>query len=222
MTHPYDPSYPTPNPNPDSPWFIPGWTSQNDLPGPLIVGTPTAPTYPVDLKTILITGTYIDIASGNPVQGNVTFRLDETLQDLLALTNIVPRVMRVPLVNGSISRSLVATDNLSLTKTGVCYHVVENIPGGRTFNMLVPSNTPNGVLDLSSVVDAPDFGGTVQIIGVPADGTGGQVLAKSTDTSYDSGWRSLTPGDVGFLVLDMNAPVPVGTPVGTIIVRKGT
>lgn len=119
------------------PWYIPGWTNQNEA----NVLAPTAPfvlsTLPTTLTYIEVTGTWSD-AAGNPQGGYLTFELSNNL--LVTVTGSPNQYFTIPasltgnlasgtsvtagnqqgsgkihLIYGNLDVSLLATDNSQVT-----------------------------------------------------------------------------------------------------------
>lgn len=139
MTHPYDSSYPVPIPVgwERSAWFIPGFTSQNQLPG-TPAGVVVVPTLPADISLVTAVRTYLG-SDGVPVSGSLTFRPTAEYRDTTSNVTIVPRTYRASLVNGVLSVILAATNDPD-TSGGFQYKVEEHFPGGRSYKIAVPYN----------------------------------------------------------------------------------
>jgi hypothetical protein len=115
---------------------------------------------PSNLSTITVTGTYIDIA-GNPIAGQILFTPRSVVRDPSAKTILINSTIVVNLdTNGQFTTSLVVTDDSDASPTGFTYYVQEAFVGGRSFDMLLPSATVGGTLDLSAVSPAVANDGT--------------------------------------------------------------
>lgn len=116
---------------------------------------------------VVVTGTYVTTA-GTPMSGVVRFQPSQTVVHDDG-TIIVPRAYGAVLRNGNLSIALPVTDDATLTPVNWFYHVTEDFPGGRTFDVQLPSTTPGMTLDLADFVPIdlvpPDLQGT--IVGPP-------------------------------------------------------
>jgi hypothetical protein len=127
---------------------------------------------PVNLTTITVTGTYLDIA-GNPIAGQVKFTPRAVLKNVTSNVILINSTITVTLnANGAFSQALVATNDSDAAPIDFTYIVEEAFVGGRTYDILVPSATVGGTLDLADVSPA-----------VADDGTGALYV---TVAQYDS------------------------------------
>lgn len=120
---------------------------------------------PVNLTTITVTGTYLDIA-GDPIAGQIKFTPRAVLKNVTSNIILINSTITVTLdSNGSFSQALVATDDTDAAPIDFTYRIEEAFVGGRTFDMLLPSATVGGTIDLADVAPAlPDDGeGTTYI-----------------------------------------------------------
>lgn len=109
---------------------------------------------PNNLTTITVTGTYLDIA-GNPIAGQVQFTPRAVLKNVTSNIILINSTITVTLdANGAFSQALVATDDVDAAPLDFTYQVEEAFLGGRTFDILLPSATPNGAIDLADVAPA--------------------------------------------------------------------
>ena len=109
---------------------------------------------PNNLTTITVTGTYIDIA-GNPIAGQVRFTPRAVLQNVTSNIILINSSITVTLnSNGAFSQALVATDDTDAAPINFTYQVEEAFIGGRTYDILLPSATVGGTLDLADVAPA--------------------------------------------------------------------
>jgi len=117
---------------------------------------------PANLTTITVTGTYIDIA-GNPIAGQVRFTPRAVLKNVTSNIILINSSITVTLdSNGAFSQALVATDDVDAAPLDFTYQVEEAFIGGRTYDILLPSATVGGTLDLADVAPAlPDDGSNV-------------------------------------------------------------
>lgn len=105
----------------------------------------------MSFSTIIVTGRYRSVAG--PASGTVTFTLEQTLRD----TSTGEVRLPVPIVaeldsEGVLRVPLHATDDPTTTPTRVTYAVTEAAGDcARTYNIEVPWDSPNGVLDLVDV-----------------------------------------------------------------------
>lgn len=117
-------------------------------------------TLPVNLTTITVTGTYIDIA-GNPIAGQVKFTPRAVLKNVTSNVILINSTITVTLdASGSFSQALVATDDADAAPLNFTYRVEEAFIGGRTFDILLPSATVGGTIDLADVSPAVADDGT--------------------------------------------------------------
>jgi hypothetical protein len=124
---------------------------------------------PVNLTTITVTGTYLDIA-GNPIAGQVKFTPRAVLKNVTSNIILINSTITVTLdANGAFSQALVATDDTDAAPLNFTYRVEEAFVGGRTFDMLLPSSTVGGTIDLADTAPA-----------VPDDGTGTTYIDQPT------------------------------------------
>jgi len=109
---------------------------------------------PNNLTTITVPGTYIDIA-GNPIAGQVRFTPRAVLQNVTSNIILINSSITVTLnSNGAFSQALVATDDTDAAPINFTYQVEEAFIGGRTYDILLPSATVGGTLDLADVAPA--------------------------------------------------------------------
>lgn len=124
---------------------------------------------PNNLTTITVTGTYIDI-SGAPIAGQVRFTPRAVLKNVTSNIILINSSITVTLnSNGAFSQALVATDDTDAAPLNFTYQVEEAFIGGRTYDILLPSATVGGTLDLADVEGA-----------VADDGTGSIFIDQST------------------------------------------
>jgi hypothetical protein len=110
---------------------------------------------------------------------------------------------------------------VTVTDDSVGNRSVVTIPGGGGVQELPTGGTTDQVLAKSSATNyAVKWADPVIGAGnVPVGGTTGQVLAKNSNTNYDTVWVPAGTGSDEVLTLAVGAPVPNGTPTGTLIVR---
>lgn len=127
---------------------------------------------PVNLTTITVTGTYLDL-TGDPIAGQVKFTPRAVLKNVTSNVILINSTITVTLdANGSFSQALVATDDTDAAPIDFTYRVEEAFVGGRTFDMLLPSATVGGTIDLADVAPA-----------IADDGTGTTYIDQAT---YDA------------------------------------
>jgi hypothetical protein len=130
---------------------------------------------PNNLTTITVTGTYLDIA-GNPIAGQVLFTPRAVLKNVTSNIILINSTITVTLdANGAFSQALVATDDADAAPVNFTYEVEEAFIGGRTFDMLLPSATVGGTLDLADVAPA-----------VADDGTGAAYITTAVYTALEA------------------------------------
>lgn len=114
---------------------------------------------PNNLTTITVTGTYLDIA-GNPIAGQVKFTPRAVLQNVTSNVILINSTITVTLdANGAFSQALVATNDPDAAPANFTYEIEEAFIGGRTYDILLPTNTPNGTLDLADAAPAVEDDG---------------------------------------------------------------
>ena len=127
---------------------------------------------PVNLTTITVTGTYLDL-TGDPIAGQVKFTPRAVLKNVTSNVILINSTITVTLdANGSFSQALVATDDTDAAPIDFTYRVEEAFVGGRTFDMLLPAATVGGTIDLADVAPA-----------IANDGTGTTYIDQAT---YDA------------------------------------
>jgi hypothetical protein len=115
---------------------------------------------PANLTTITVTGTYIDIA-GNPIAGQVKFTPRAVLKNVTSNIILINSTITVTLnAQGAFSQALVATDDTDAAPINFTYRVEEAFIGGRTYDILLPSATVGGTIDLADVSPAAENDGT--------------------------------------------------------------
>ncbi|MFC4507016.1 MULTISPECIES: hypothetical protein [Streptomyces] len=147
-----DPNYHSSDPN--DPYNIPGWTSQNQLPGPgYPAANPPAP-FPADVAVQTVTATYM-AEGGQPLPGSVLIQADRRYRDKATGDLVVPNARRLKVVNGSLSVDLPAGTDPDLDEPFL-YSVHEVVPGGRKFMISVPYDVA-GPLRLHDLVVTTDY-----------------------------------------------------------------
>ena len=115
---------------------------------------------PNNLTTITVTGTYLDIA-GDPIAGQVKFTPRAVLKNVTSNIILINSTITVTLnAQGAFSQVLVATDDTDAAPIGFTYEVEEAFIGGRTYDILLPSATVGGTIDLADVSPAQINDGT--------------------------------------------------------------
>jgi hypothetical protein len=104
---------------------------------------------PSGVGTCAVTGTYLD-AEGNAVAGSVVFYLSVPLIDATDHVIVTPGPYTATLVSGAFSLRLPFTDNADVQPAGFSYQVFEQVPGGRSFYIQLPSALGSTV-DLSTL-----------------------------------------------------------------------
>jgi len=116
----------------------------------------------VDLETVTLTGTYVDIV-GNAVAGSVTFTpqtiIKDTDQNQIIVNNVITEVLDA---NGSFSVVLPVTDDSDVTPQPFAYEVEEVFSGGRSFVITLPGGGASvDIADLSPAVSSAVAAGYV-------------------------------------------------------------
>lgn len=107
----------------------------------------------INLTTVIITGSYVDF-EGNPIQGQIRFSIDEVLRNGTDDQMVAPSSVVVPLVNGSFSVSIPATNDPDVVPNPFVYTVEESFPNGRSYQINIPYTTA-GSLDLADISPDP-------------------------------------------------------------------
>ena len=106
----------------------------------------------VDLETVTLTGTYVDII-GNPVAGSVTFTpqtiIKDTDQNQIIVNNVITEVLDA---QGSFSVVLPVSDDADVVPQPFAYLVEEVFSGGRSFVIQLPGG--GGAVDIADLSPA--------------------------------------------------------------------
>jgi hypothetical protein len=165
----------------------------------------------VTLKTVTVVATYLR-ADGTPLQGTVSFHppspLVSTVSNALVSGDVVASIQP----DGTITATLVACDDPTISPTGFTYQVTETFTGaqGRTYNVSL-SYLASQPIDLMPVTPSSPNAGNVTYVagpGVPSGGASGALLFKNSVTDYDTSWK--TPTAAGVL------PLTGGTMTGSV------
>lgn len=150
---------------------------------------------PNNLTTITVTGTYLDIA-GNPIAGQVKFTPRAVLKNVTSNIILINSTITATLnSSGAFSQVLVATDDTDAAPLNFTYEVEEAFIGGRTYDILLPSSTPGGTIDLADVAPAvaDDGSGTLYISQADYDTLEARVTAvEALATAADNLFGDLT------------------------------
>jgi hypothetical protein len=145
-------------------WSIPGFTVQNENWGDsLNTGGAPAPTLPDSVKTVTVTGTFLD-DRGKPATGRFIFDPSiDTLVDPGSGLTIRLRRKTVELVNGQVSEPLIATDNSTLSPKNFTYKVSGVVAGQtqRAYSIALPAAT--ATVSLAALVPTPSSMGTINV-----------------------------------------------------------
>lgn len=106
-----------------------------------------------NLSQVSVTGTYVDFA-GNPIAGQIRFTLTAFLQNGIDDQMVAPSSVVVPLVNGTFTTTLPATNDPDIIPGTFLYTVEESFVGGRTYTISLPYDTV-GTLDLIDLSPDP-------------------------------------------------------------------
>lgn len=150
---------------------------------------------PNNLTTITVTGTYLDIA-GNPIAGQVKFTPRAVLKNVTSNIILINSTITATLnSSGAFSQVLVATDDTDAAPLNFTYEVEEAFIGGRTYDILLPSSTPGGTIDLADVAPAvaDDGSGSLYISQADYDTLEARVTAvEALATAADNLFGDLT------------------------------
>ena len=162
---------------------------------------------PVDYQTCLVTGEWVNIATGEPGVGYVKFTPRATRITTQSEVIVLPTVRRVWLVGGVISEAIPATDDPQVQPLEWTYQVTEVINGVTypTYDIEAPVG---GTVDLSSVAGVGSAG---TIVGIPGPPGPGAVL--SNDPAQALGTASAGVGAEGSRD-DHVHPMPDASDVG--------
>ncbi len=168
--------------------------------------------YPSNVATVTVTATYTNTGTGAPASGTVSFMPNTTLQDGTAsvILSETPLVATLN-ANGSISVTLMATDDGHLSPSGWSYNIVENVSGMyRNYFLQFPA--AQSVVDLSTKAPVITPPATVQYvalsnytakgalvagtglstIGTLTVGTDGQFLQADSTQTAGIKWATLS------------------------------
>jgi hypothetical protein len=151
MTYPsYPPAYLEPYSN--DPYYIPGWTAQNEklqTDNPVDPGQPLP--LPADIPLVVVTGSYVPINSGmygnnySTIDGttygggSVLFQMLDAAVDSQSDTVLSPGTIRGWILNGKLSGDMNTQTDLKIP-AGFTYLVREITAGGRRFTVTIPAN----------------------------------------------------------------------------------
>lgn len=172
-------------------WWTPGWTAQNQSYIPVPPNQFAEQGFPPGLVYVSLVGNYFDL-DGNPLSGFLTFWPSTsltftvsggtaTLEQRFAGQNESFLGMntwgsgKIYLWNGQLAVALLATDNANMTPSSFSYHVLENFPGGREYDIIVPK------VDVSSNTTGTDINSLI----VPGSIVG-QSLPNQTMTAVST------------------------------------
>jgi hypothetical protein len=129
------------------------------------------------LTTVEITGNYVDF-EGNAIEGQIRFSIAQVLRNGTDDQMIAPSSVVVPLVNGSFSVIIPATNDPDIVPNPFVYTIEESFSGGRSYPISIPYTT-TGSLDLADISPDPTIDVTyVQLI----DQTTWNSLEANIDT----------------------------------------
>jgi hypothetical protein len=129
----------------------------------------------VSLPTVTVTASFKS-PDGTPAKGRIVFRLVTALVDVSDNILVPATAASVPLdSNGTFSHALVPSDAAGLAPTPVAYEITEVVPGGRHYEVLIPSG--NSTVRLSELVP----------IEAPASMTADRTLTASTSRAVALG-----------------------------------
>jgi len=106
-----------------------------------------------NLTQVSVTGTYVDFA-GTAIAGQIRFTLTSFLQNGIDNQMVAPSSVVVPLVNGTFTTQLPATNDPDIIPTAFLYTVEESFVGGRTYTISLPYDSV-GTLDLIDLSPDP-------------------------------------------------------------------
>lgn len=170
-----------------------------------------SPVVPVNLKTVQVVATYLR-ADGTPLQGTVSFHPPSPLVSGTSNALVSGDVVATIQPDGTITATLVACDDPSISPANFTYQVSEAFTNaqGRTYNVSL-SYLASQPIDLMPVTPSSPNAGNVTYVagpGVPSGGAAGTLLFKNSVTDYDTSWK--TPMAAGVL------PLSGGTMTGSV------
>lgn len=135
-------------PEPNSPWWTPGWTVQNpQWTPPGSSQEPNTP-YPADIPMVRVVATYMD-DEGAPVTGRLLIRPNAAYRADGA--TVMPRVRAYDIVHGQLDEELPASDS-DVLEAAFTYTVREAFAGGQQFAISVPeAKSGTGPVELHSL-----------------------------------------------------------------------
>jgi hypothetical protein len=163
------------------------------------------------LKTVQVVATYLR-ADGTPLQGTVSFHPPSPLVSGTSNALVSGDVVATIQPDGTITATLVACDDPSISPANFTYQVSEAFTNaqGRTYNVSL-SYLASQPIDLMPVTPSSPNAGNVTYVagpGVPSGGAAGTLLFKNSVTDYDTSWK--TPAAAGVL------PLSGGTMTGSV------
>ena len=105
------------------------------------------------LTTVTVSGTYINF-EGTPIEGQIRFSTTDVLRNGTDDQLVAPTTVVVPLVNGSFSVTLPATNDPDIFPNPFVYTVEESFSNGRVYTITLPY-TSSGTLDLADLSPGP-------------------------------------------------------------------
>ncbi len=167
---------------------------------------------PNNLTTITVTGTYLDIA-GDPIAGQVRFTPRAVLKNVTSNVILINSTITVTLdANGAFSQALVATNDTDAAPLNFTYEVEEAFIGGRTFDILLPTSTVGGTLDLADAAPA-----------VAEDGEGSEYITVADFDALEArvvvveGLATSATALFGSLTSNLNSAIATSTSHVTLI-----
>src|SRR4051794_3073341 len=134
-------------PYPFTPWYVPGWTSQQPYPGYddiLVIGDSNLP---AGISKISVVGKYVKL-NGVLAGGTVKFRSAQPVYEPVSKTTISPGELTGRILAGNLSMAVPA---------GFTYQVRELLPGGRNFTVSIPVNS-SGTVDINDLRAWSNYG----------------------------------------------------------------
>lgn len=160
---------------------------------------------PESVTTRVVKGTFID-ATGAPMRGTVSFRLDQPLIATVVSWGVTPTVMIKTLdAGGSFEIELMVSTDIDLFPTGFRYIVQERFQQGyiRTYGIDLPSSEDDLELPIAAQYDPGDNGLAVVH---SVNGRTGIVILAATDLGAIPSYQMGAAG--GVATLDSGGKVP--------------
>ena len=154
-----------------------------------------------NISLVTVTGEYVDYL-GNPIAGQILFRVPKVLRNAAADQILIPSVLYVDLDgSGQFSATLPATDDVDFNEEFL-YTITEGFSGGRTWQTALPASP--STVDISDLV--PPYTGATFV----SLASGAMYVALESRVTAAEAQVDVTPPDTGIILTLEYASVPVG------------